>query len=208
MNITVIGASAGVGLEAVKRALKRNHTVTTLSRSKITIHQNDNLKTINGSALNKSDFKKSIETADALIIALGTGKNTKPTNLYSEFAKILVEIEDKNIPIIVLTGFGAGESRHYLSNFLMKLLFRFILKDVYLDKTRMEEIISNSDLNWTIVRPGLLKNKPLTEKYKVETKLFKGIKIRSINRSDVADFMIKEAENQQYKKQYPALSNS
>ena len=71
----------------------------------------------------------------------------------------------------------------------------------------MEEIIEKSDLNWTIVRPGLLKDKPLTEKYKVETQLFKGVKIGSINRSDVADFMVKEAENQQYIKQYPALSN-
>jgi putative NADH-flavin reductase len=32
MNITVIGASAGIGLETVKRALERNHNVTTLSR--------------------------------------------------------------------------------------------------------------------------------------------------------------------------------
>ncbi len=37
MNITIIGASAGIGLETVKRGLNRNHSITTLSRSKIEI---------------------------------------------------------------------------------------------------------------------------------------------------------------------------
>lgn len=207
MNITIIGASAGVGLETVKRALERNHTVITLSRSEIAIPGNKNLKMLKGNALNKEDFKKSIENADAIIIALGTGKSMKPTTLYSDFAKILVENGKKDIPTVVLTGFGAGKSWDYQPNLFMKLFFKYLLKDVYADKTKMEEIIANSDLNWTIVRPGLLKDKPLTEKYKIETNLFKGIKIGSVNRSDVADFMIKEVENQKYKKQYPALSN-
>lgn len=210
MNITVIGASAGVGLETVKRALERNHKVTTLSRSAIQLPENQNLISLKGNALNQEDLKKSIENADAVIVALGTGKSMKPTTLYSDFAKILtvVSAEKKNIPYVVLTGFGAGNSWDFQPNLLMKLFFKYLLKDVYADKTKMEEIISKSDINWTIVRPGLLKDKPVTEKYKVETELFKGVKVGSINRSDVADFMVKEAENQKYKKQYPAVSNN
>ena len=71
----------------------------------------------------------------------------------------------------------------------------------------MEEIISKSDLKWEIVRPGILKSDPLTEKYRVETKLFKGIKIGSINRSDVADFLVKQAESPSHLFQYVSLSN-
>lgn len=206
MTITIIGASAGVGLETVKRALDKNHKVITLSRSPIAI-SDKNLVPLIGSALNKEDLKKSIENTDAVIVALGTGKSMKPTTLYSDFAGMLVETAKKNIPYIVLTGFGAGNSGDYQPNLLMKLFFKFLLKDVYADKTKMEAIISASDLSWTIVRPGLLKNNPLTQKYKVETDLYKGIKIGSINRADVADFMVKEAESQNYKKRYPALSN-
>ena len=40
MNITIIGASAGIGLETVKRGLNRNHSITTLSRSEIDIKEN------------------------------------------------------------------------------------------------------------------------------------------------------------------------
>ena len=197
MNITIIGASAGVGLETVKRALERKHNVTTLSRSEINLPSNSNLTMLKGSATNKDDLKKSIEKADAVIVALGTGKSMKPTTLYSDFAKLLTEMQaetNSQIPFIVLTGFGAGESGQY-NGFIMKLFFKFLLKDVYADKTKMEEIITNSKMKREIVRPGLLKDKPLTEKYRAETKLYKGINIGSINRSDVADFLVKQAEN-------------
>lgn len=197
MNITIIGASAGVGLETVKRALDRNHKVTTLSRSEINLPDNVNLTTLKGSAINKNDLKKSIENADAVIVALGTGTSMKPTTLYSDFAKLLVEVQQENnaqILFIVLTGFGAGESGQY-NGFMMKLFFKFLLKDVYADKTKMEEIITSSKMKWEIARPGLLKNKSLTEKYRKESKLYKGINIGSINRADVADFLVKQAEN-------------
>lgn len=209
MNITIIGASAGVGLETVKRALDRKHNVTTLSRSEINLASNNNLTMLKGSATNKADLIKSIEKADAVIVALGTGKSMKPTTLYSDFAKLLTEIQtetNSQIPFIVLTGFGAGESGQY-NGFIMKLFFKFLLKDVYADKTKMEEIITNSKMKWEIVRPGLLKDKPLTEKYRAETKLYKGINIGSINRSDVADFLVKQAENPTEFNKYVSLSN-
>jgi putative NADH-flavin reductase len=210
MNITIIGASAGVGFEAVKIALQRKHTVTTLSRSEINLPSQINLTTLKGSATNKIDLKKSIENADAVIVALGTGKRIKKTTLYSDFAKLLVEVQKEmptRIPFIILTGFGAGESGKFINGFIMKMVFKFLLKNIYDDKTKMEEIISQSNMKWVIVRPGLLKDKPLSEKYRVENKLFQGLSIGNINRADVADFLVKQAENPTELFNYPALSN-
>jgi len=208
MNITIIGASGGIGLETVKRGLNRKHTITTLSRSKIEIEENKSLNRLLGDATNKTDLLKSIQNAEALIVTLGTGKNMKPTTLFSDFAKLIVEIHKENkinIPLIFVTGFGAGESKNYVP-WLVKIFLKYLLKDVYADKTKMEEIITNTDLNWTVVRPGRLLDKELTEKYRVENKLFKGINIGGINRADVADFLIKQAENQTELKMYIGLS--
>ena len=207
MNITIIGASAGLGLETVKRGLKRNHLITTLSRSQIEIEENKSLKVLLGDATNKTDLINSIQNADALIITLGTGKNMKPTSLFSDFAKVILEINRESkldIPLIFVTGFGAGESKYYVP-WLVKMFLKYFLKDVYADKTKMEEIITNSDLNWTVVRPGRLLDKELTENYRVENKLFKGINIGGINRADVADFLIKQAEKQTELKKYVAI---
>ncbi len=208
MNITIIGASAGIGLETVKRGLSRNHSITTLSRSEINIAEKKSLKMLIGDAINKSDLLNSIQNADALIVTLGTGKNMDATTLFSDFAKLIVEIHKENkidIPFLIVTGFGAGESENYVS-WLVKLFLKYFLKDVYADKTKMEEIITNSDLKWTVVRPGRLLDKELTENYRIENKLFKGINIGGINRADVADFLIKQAENQTELKKYVAIS--
>jgi putative NADH-flavin reductase len=208
MNITIIGASAGIGLETVKRGFNRNHSITTLSRNEIEIEEKKSLNMILGDATNKADLINSIQNSDALIVTLGTGKNMKTTNLFSDFAKLILEIHRENkidIPFIFVTGFGAGESKNYVS-WLVKMFLKYFLKDVYADKTRMEEIITNSDIKWTVVRPGRLFDKGLTEKYRIENKLFKGINISGINRADVADFLIKQAENQTELKKYIALS--
>ncbi len=209
MNIAVIGASAGLGLEVVKRALQRNHAVTALSRSSLQIETDQTIISIQGSATSKSDLSKAIQHADAVIVALGTGKNMKATTLFSDFAKQLVAVQEgtkSETPVLFVTGFGAGESQNYVSKFV-KLFLKFFLKDVYADKTEMENIISHSKLNWIGVRPGRLMDGALTEKYRLETTLFKGIKIGAINRTDLADFLVKQAENPTYLKQFVSISN-
>ncbi len=208
MNITIIGASGGIGLETVKRGLNRKHTITTLSRSEIGIEEKKSLKMILGDATNKADLINSIQNTEAIIVTIGTSKNMKTTTLFSDFAKLIVEINREkkiDVPFIFVTGFGAGESKNYVS-WLIKLFLNYLLKDVYADKTKMEEIITHSDMNWTVVRPGRLLDKELTEKYRVENKLFKGINIGGINRADVADFLIKQAENQTELKKYIGIS--
>jgi putative NADH-flavin reductase len=208
MKITIIGASAGIGLETVKRALERNHEVHTLSRSEINIPIKDRLKSNIGDALNKDDLKIAIHGSEAIIVTLGTGKSMKATTMFSDFAKLLVDIQKETnlkVPCLFVTGFGSGESKNYVGWFV-KLFLKYFLKDVYTDKAKMEEIISNSELEWIIVRPGRLLDKPLTEKYRIENTLFKGINIGSINRSDVADFLVKQAENPTELKKYVAIS--
>ena len=208
MNIAIIGASAGIGLQTVIRGLNRNHSITSLSRSEIEIEEKKSLKMILGDATNKADLLNSIQNADAIIVTLGARKNMKSTTLFSDFSKLIVEIHIENkieIPLIFVTGFGAGESKNYVP-WLVKMFLKYLLKDVYADKTKMEEIITNSDMNWTVVRPGRLLEDGLTEKYRIENTLFKGINIGGINRADVADFLIKQAEKQTELKRYIAIS--
>jgi putative NADH-flavin reductase len=210
MKITIIGASAGVGFMCVERALARGHKVTTLSRNVDNLPQNPNLTAIKGSATHLPDLKKAFVGADAVIIALGTGKSMKATTLYTDFAKVLIELQKEintQIPLIILTGFGAGNSSEY-QGFFMKIFFRLFLKDIYINKTEMEEMIAASSIKWEFVRPGVLNDKPLSEKYRVETNYYKGMNIGSISRSDVADFLVKQAEKPTEIGKYPALSNT
>lgn len=208
MKIAIIGASAGIGIETTKRALERNHEVITLSRSTVQLPNNSLLKPITGNALNKNDLARAIEGADAVIVTLGTRKNMKQTSLFSNFAKLLVEVQKESkseATHLIVTGFGTGDSANYVGWFV-KLFLKYFLKDVYADKAKLEKLISESGLNWLIVRPGRLLDEPRTEKYRIETNLYKGINIGAINRSDVADYLVKQAERPTDLLKYSAIS--
>lgn len=208
MNIAIIGAGAGIGLESVLLALKKGHIVTALSTNTDQILNHPNLIKINGSATSPKDLKNAVKNADAVLITVGT-KNKKATTLFSDIAKTLTEVTDElnfTSPVLVITGFGAGNSKRYLS-FFMKTVISLFLKDQYINKTIMEETITKSNMKWEIIRPGMLTNGDSSSNYKVISELQKGMKVGKISRADVAEFLITEAENPLNLYKYVALTN-
>ncbi|MDR6759824.1 putative NADH-flavin reductase [Flavobacterium sp. 2755] len=208
MNIAIIGAGAGIGLESVILALKKGHIVTALSTNTDQIPNHPNLIKINGSATSLIDLKNAITGSDAVLITVGT-KKKKATTLFSDIANTLVKITDDlkfSSPVLVITGFGAGESKNYLS-FFMRTVISLFLKDQYINKTIMEEIITKSTMKWEIIRPGMLTNGNAQSTYKAISVLQKGMKVGKVSRADVAQFLITEVENPVRLYQYVALTN-
>lgn len=202
-NITIIGASAGVGLETVRKALQEGHMVTSLSRSTQTLPHHPNLTIVQGSATHGADIRKAIVGADVILVTIGTGTKidwqtiTKGTTLYTDAATQLLKALDElkmQVPLVVVTGFGAGDSRAYLP-FSLKVVIRLLLGRIYDNKTRMENLISSTYKNWVIVRPGVLTDKPATGHYRAYTTLGNDLKIGDIARADVAHFLVKQAQD-------------
>jgi len=207
MKISIIGASAGIGLQTTRLALERGHEVTTLSRRVVPLPDHANLKRVGGSATNPSDFRAAVEGTDTILVTLGV-KSPFATTLFSDSARILLQTlrEMGSSPmVIVLTGFGAGDSWSY-NSFPMKLLFTLLLKAVYADKSEQERLIAGGYSRWEIVRPGRLTNGAMTGRYRVLDKLVEGMKVGAISRADVAHFMVAQAENTIYLGKYPALT--
>lgn len=207
MKIAIIGAGAGIGLVSVSQALEKGHQVIALSTNTDTIPNHPSLTKVNGSATSIKDLKKVIAGTDAVLITVGT-KNKKATTLFSDIAKALITATDElqySAPVLIITGFGAGESEGYLS-FFMRTVIKLFLKEQYINKTRMEELISKSQMNWEMVRPGMLTNGQLTQKYKSTSKLDKQMRVGKISRADVAHYLITEAEQPQNLKKYIALT--
>lgn len=198
MHVAIIGASAGVGALCTIEALARGHTVATLSRriTSFTTAAFPGLTQLQGDATKVEDLLRVISGADAILVAVGTGTSTKATTLYSQTARALVDAMRQvgnSPPVILLTGFGAGSSGEYQS-LPMRLIFRLLLKDVYVDKTAMEFTIESSGLKWVIVRPGRLIDSSKPSPIRVETHNRKGMAIGAISRLDVAIFMMDQAE--------------
>ncbi|PQA93052.1 epimerase [Chryseobacterium shigense] len=208
MKIAIIGAGAGIGLQAVKQALKKGHSVTALSTNTDQLPDHPQMIKIKGNATSFADLKNAIQGSDAVLITVGT-KNKKATTLFSDIAKTLIEVGndlDFSSPVLTITGFGAGESKGYLS-FFMRTVISLFLKEQYINKTIMEELITGSTLKWEIIRPGMLTDGSQTSSYKAISGLQKGMKVGKVSRTEVARFLIDEAENQTMLYQYVALTN-
>ena len=207
MKITVIGASAGVGLQVTRLALERGQEVTTLSRRTVPLPDHPKLKRVQGSATNPGDVRAAVEGADAILVTLGV-KSPFATTLFSDSARILLRVlqdTDSSATLIVLTGFGTGDSWGY-NSLPMKLLFTLLLKKVYADKSEQERIIAEAYPRWEIVRPGRLTNGTMTGRYRMLDHLVEGMRVGAISRSDVAHFMVTQAEQPTYLGKYVALT--
>ncbi len=207
MKVAVLGASAGIGLQVVRLALERGHEVTALSRRVVPLSDHTRLRKVQGSATNPNDVRAAVQGAEAILVTLGV-KSPFATTLFSDSARILLQTigEMGSSPtLIVLTGFGAGDSWRY-NSFPMRLMFTLLLKKVYEDKSEQERIIAEAYPRWEIVRPGRLTNGAMTGRYRVLDELVEGMKVGAISRADVAHFMVAQAENPTYLGKYPALT--
>ena len=200
-KLLVIGASRGIGLETVKAALLAGHSVRALARSAASIPiQNPNLEKVSGDALDTDTIRNSLKDVEAVIQTLGVDISPRaifqPTTLFSQSTRILVDaMKDAGVRrLIAVTGLGAGNSRGHGGLLYDAVVFPLLLKHVYGDKDVQERIIRSSGLDWTIVRPGLLTNRPATGHYRVLTAPNEW-RFGVISRADVADFLVRQVDD-------------
>ncbi|RFF27258.1 MULTISPECIES: NAD(P)-dependent oxidoreductase [unclassified Wenzhouxiangella] len=209
-TVLIMGASKGIGRRAVDYALERGCTVRAMARGaeKIEI-EHDRLEKFSGDATERDDVHRALEGTDAVILALGVPSGPtrlmQPVTLFSRSTEILVAQMEANGPkrLVVVTGFGAGESRHAM-NAVEELGHRLLLGRAYADKDVQEEIVERSSLDWTIVRPTILTNGPATGEYQV---LITPESWRNglISRADVAEFLVTRALDRENLHEGPVL---
>jgi hypothetical protein len=85
-------------------------------------------------------------------------------------------------------------------------LGQILFKDHVRDCEDMEQTVRASALNWTIVRPPQFTDKPPTRKYRVEAGRLPLMGF-TVSRADVADFMIRAAEQNLHSRQIVGLAN-
>jgi putative NADH-flavin reductase len=197
----------------VKAALAKGHQVTVLVRNSSTIGiQTKNLIVIQGHVLDRNDVKKALLNQDAVIQCLGVGGkgDGKPSTFISDATKIIVEeMENQKIKrLIAMSNVGAGNSLSFLPWFFTKIILPYFmkwLKVIIDDKNRMEPVIMNSDLDWTIVRfPNIIDKAP--KGIVRETLDGKGLKL-SITLTDMAEFMVHQLTDRAFSRQAPSVSN-
>lgn len=195
-DIVVLGANGGIGSEVVQIALKQGHRVTAILRTpdKLSI-EHPMLTAVKGDILdcnNLAHLSHYITNKDVVISAIGKS-SLKKTNLYSEGNKNLVDLMNKagvsRAFFISAEGLEVNPSFPFFIKFATRYILQVLLKNPFADLKRMEAVVKNSELNWTIMRPPSLTNGPFTGNYRIAIDGFlnKGMRI---SRADLAHFMV------------------
>jgi putative NADH-flavin reductase len=210
-TLLVIGASQGTGLETVKAALAAGHRVRALARSAASIPIDaPELEKIAGDALDPAVVAKAVAGTDAVVQSLGAPRSAQSvivaTTLFSRATRILIDaMRGAGVRrLVTVTGLGAGDSRGYGGFLYDAVFFPLVLKRVYDDKDVQEQMIRASDLDWTIVRPGLLTSGPATGAARALTDP-KDWGAGSVSRADVAQFLVREVFERRFVRQTPLL---
>jgi putative NADH-flavin reductase len=80
-----------------------------------------------------------------------------------------------------------------------------ILPFYYWDKTRQERLIAGSNVEWVIVRPGLLTNGEKRGYYRHGPRVGSFLWTVRISRADVADFMMDQLASDAYLRSAPGV---
>lgn len=206
-RILVLGATGGTGRLIVAQALARGYDVAVLVRSPEKATDLRGVTVIVGDARNEVALRQALNGRDAVVSALGTPASPfREVTLLSTATKALVaamKAEGVN-RLVAITGIGAGNSAGHGGFLFDHLIFPLLLRKVYADKNRQEAIIRDSGLDWVLVRPAILSNKPGRGGVRALTDLshFHG---GSIAREDVARFVLDQVESDTWVRQAPLI---
>ncbi|MCM2292548.1 SDR family oxidoreductase [Allorhizobium sp. BGMRC 0089] len=208
MKILVLGATGATGRLIVSKAIAKGYEVVALVRSKAKAKDLVGAELVEGDARDPVALARAIAGCDAVISSLGTAMSPfKEVTLLSTATRTLVGVmEQQNIHhLVCITGLGAGDSRGHGGFFFDRLLLPLLLRKVYQDKDRQEDAIRASTLNWTIVRPTVLNDKPAQGGVKALTDL-SGVHGGTIARADVAEFVVQQLATETWLHKAPLIT--
>ncbi|KUN08845.1 epimerase [Streptomyces yokosukanensis] len=199
MNLTVFGATGGIGREIVRQALGAGHRVTAVVRDPARLAvTGEALEVFRADLTDPEDLRAAVRGRDAVLSGLGA-RSRKDAGVATRLTgTVLRAMEAEGVRRLVVVSAApvgpAPEGDGPLDRAVLGVVSA-VLKDVYTDLRGMEAELARSSTDWTSVRPPRLQDKPLTGRYRSVVGGFPR-KGRFIARADVAHAMLAMVDDQ------------
>ncbi|MGI9551139.1 MAG: NAD(P)-dependent oxidoreductase [Aurantibacter sp.] len=208
MDILIIGGTGKTGRQLISQGLEEGHRITAMVRKPDKLKlEHPNLKVLKGNVLNLENVENAIQGQDAVLSALGHKRFFIKTDILSKgTANIISAMEKKGVDrLICITSLGINESKFRLGLYYTLFVIPVILFFYFRDKSKQEKLIEQSNLSWTIVRPGQLTNGKKRTKYRHGSNLGSYVLTKMISRKDVAHFMLSILRQRTYIHEAPTI---
>jgi putative NADH-flavin reductase len=195
MRVVVFGAAGRTGRLVVEQALEKRHNVTAFVRRPDSLaEQLPALRVVVGDALDQGAVDAAVSGQDAVVSAIG-GSSSQPDEVCSQsIERIIHAMRQHNVGRLLCITTADDVDSGFLFEKMVKPLF---LRHVFADKAAQELAIYKSGLDWTILRPPILRDGPRTGAYRLAI----GVTPKGgwrVSRADVAEFIVRELGRKDY----------
>jgi putative NADH-flavin reductase len=219
MKLTIFAATGGIGLQLLEQAVDAGHDVTAVARhpQKLPGPLSSQVRVVSAdlAAPDPATLTSAVQGADGVLSGLGprskaeTGIATRGTQaivaaMKAAGARRIVVVSAAPIGTVPSPArpnppkYDPGDG--FVMQHLLNPLVKAALRKHYADLAQMEDILADSGLDWTAVRPPRLTDKPLTGTYRMAhgQNLRRGL---VISRADVAHYMLRALQQPETIKQ-------
>ena len=193
MKLTVFGATGGTGLQVVEQGLAAGHEVRAVVRDATRLGpRRAGLEVVVADVMDPAAIVEAVADRDAVVSAMGSRSGRAPTSVCADSARSIIAAMHKTGTrrLVVLSGTGPfDEGEGPGMRYILKPIAGRFLKHVFADFVAMEKVVRASRLDWTIVRPPRLTDKPLSGQYRTQ----RDLNLRRnfmVSRADVAHLIL------------------
>jgi putative NADH-flavin reductase len=167
-RIAIFGGNGRIGKQIAKMAIKKGYEVTCIGRSVSIENIPNEALALQGDVNDEDVIAEAIKNVDVVILALSIARNSKspfaritgPLDLHSNSMKILLKNlnKSKTKRIIKISAQGVGNSKNR-TGILFRILIKISnLRFAFNDHEKADLMLKDTDLDWTIIRPPILKD--------------------------------------------------
>jgi uncharacterized protein YbjT (DUF2867 family) len=204
MKLTVFAATGGIGRHLLDQALAAGHDVTAVARNPSTLPGGVRTMAADLAAVDPATLEPAVAGADAVLSGLGP-RSRSDAGIASVGTRAIVQAMQATgvrrivvvsaAPVATVASPGRpNPPRHdpgdgFVMRHLLAPALVAALRDVYADLALMEDVLRDSGLDWTAVRPPRLTNRPAAGTYRtaIGRNLRRGL---LVSRADVAQLML------------------
>lgn len=171
MKVTVFGASGATGTCLVRRALDAGHEVVAVVRdpARMKVPAGPRLHVIAADVMDPASISPAVEDAGAVITTIaphGTGRSTLREDSTRSIMQAMRKAGARRLVFVSGSIVSDNGESPYL-RLIKPVARRTFLRHVTADFAASEAEIRAADLDWTIVRPPSLTDKPARGTYRV-----------------------------------------
>ena len=222
MKLTIVAATGGIGRQVFEQAVAAGHDVTAVVRNPEKLRGAPaRIVAADLSAADPATLQSAVEGADAVLSGLGP-TSTAEAGVAAQGTRAIVDAMTATgatrIVVVSAAPIGTVASpgrpdppKHdpgdgFVMRHALNPLVKATLRKHYADLALMEDILRDSGLAWTVIRPPRLTDKPLTGTYRIAygRNLRRGV---LVSRADVAHLMLRVLDQPQTVKQVLGIAN-